>query len=127
MPFLPDHVEWQQYIHINNWQQHHASGAIPASGFREPRDANLAVAAVLGVAIPVGCVVGLMYALSYYLVRRFYFFQAWLLIATAGVIAVTLIAALSGVDVAQCLLILVLAAAVTVVGSEALVAEMPST
>jgi hypothetical protein len=68
-----------------------------------------------------------MYALSYYLVRRFYFFQAWLLIATAGVIAVTLIAALSGVDVAQCLLILVLAPAVTVVGSKALVAEMPST
>jgi hypothetical protein len=40
---------------------------------------------------------------------------------------VTLIAALSGVNVAQCLLILVLAPTVTVAGSEVLVAEMPST
>ena len=59
-----------------------------------------------------------MYVLSYYLVRRFFLFQAWLLIATAGIVAVTLIAALSGADVARCLVILMLAPAVTVVGSE---------
>src|SRR6202047_2404070 len=62
-----------------------------------------AVAAVLAVAVPVGVFLGLMYALSYYLVRRFYVFQTWSLIATGGVVAVTLVAALSGVDVARCL------------------------
>jgi hypothetical protein len=41
-----------------------------------------------------------------------------LLAATAGIVAVTLVAALSGVDVARCLVILMLAPAVTVVGSE---------
>jgi hypothetical protein len=61
---------------------------------------------------------GLMYALSYYLVRRFCFFQAWLLIATPGVVAVAVVAALSGVDVARCLVILTLAPTVTVMGSE---------
>jgi low temperature requirement protein LtrA len=85
-----------------------------------------AVAAVLAVAIPVGLFLGLMYALSYYLARRFYVFQAWLLIATAGVVIVTLVAALSGVNVARCLVILMLAPAVTVVGSEVRLAEMPS-
>ena len=40
---LPDHVKSQPYIHINNWQQHNASGAMPAGGFREPRDPDLAL------------------------------------------------------------------------------------
>jgi hypothetical protein len=48
------------------------------------------------------------------------------LIATAGVITVSLVAALSGVDVAKCLVILMLAPTVTVVGSEVRVAETPS-
>jgi hypothetical protein len=81
---------------------------------------------VLAVAVPVVVFLGLMYALSYYLVRRFYFFQAWLLIATAGVVAVTLVAARSGVDVAKCLVILMLAPTVTVLWSELRVAETPS-
>jgi hypothetical protein len=55
----------------------------------------------------------------------FSFFQGWLLIASVGVIAVTLVAALSGVDVARCLVILMLAPTVTVVGSEARAAETP--
>jgi hypothetical protein len=73
---------------------------------------------VLAVVIPVGVFLGLMYALSYYLVRRFYVFQAWLLIATGGAVAAALLAALSGVDVARCLVILMFAPAVTVVGAE---------
>jgi hypothetical protein len=85
-----------------------------------------AVAVVLAVAVPVGVFLGLTYALSYYLVRRFSVCQAWLLIATAGVIAVTLVAALSEVDVASCLVILMLAPSVSVVGSEVRVAETPS-
>jgi hypothetical protein len=67
-----------------------------------------------------------MYALTYYLARRFYAFQAWLLIATGGAVAGTLVAALSGVDVARCLIILMLAPAVTVVRSEVRVARTPS-
>jgi len=59
-----------------------------------------------------------MYALSYYLVRRFSAFQAWWLLATGGAVVATLVAALSGVDVARCLVILMLAPAVTVVGAE---------
>jgi hypothetical protein len=73
---------------------------------------------VLAVVVPVGVFLGLMYALSYYLVRRFYVFQAWLLIVTGGAVAAALVAALAGVDVARCLVILMVAPAVTVVGSE---------
>ena len=68
----------------------------------------------------------MMYALSYYLVRRFTVFQTWLLIVTAGVAIVALVAALSGVDVAKCLVALMLAPAVTVVGSAVRVTENPS-
>jgi hypothetical protein len=81
---------------------------------------------VLAVVVPVAVFLGLMYVLSYYLIRRFYLFQARLLIATAGIVVVTLVAALSGVDVARCLVILMLAPTVTVVGSEGRVAETPS-
>jgi low temperature requirement protein LtrA len=78
------------------------------------------LATVLSVALPVGAFLGLTYALYYYLVRRFEAFQLWLLIATAAVVAVTVTAALSGVNMARCLVILTLAPAVTVVGYEVL-------
>ena len=74
--------------------------------------------AVLSVAIPVGLFLGLIYALYYYLVRRFDPNHVILLLATAAVVALALIAAISGVDVAICLVILMLAPAVTVVGYE---------
>jgi low temperature requirement protein LtrA len=99
------------------------AGLRVAAYFIEGRAGITALAAVLAVAVPVGVFLGLMYALSYQLVRRFYVFQVWLLIATAGVVAVSLVAALSGVDVARCLVILMLAPTVTVVGSEVRVAE----
>ncbi len=76
------------------------------------------VAAVLVVAVPVGVFLSVMYALTGYLVRRFYVFQAWSLIATAGVVAVSLVAALTGASLAVCLVILMLAPMVTVVTSE---------
>jgi Bacterial low temperature requirement A protein (LtrA) len=78
------------------------------------------LAAVLSVALPVGAFLGLTYALYYYLVRRFKAFQVWLLIGTVAVVAVTVTAALSGVSMARCLVILALAPAVTVVGYEVL-------
>jgi low temperature requirement protein LtrA len=102
------------------------AGLRVAADFIEGRGTITAVAAVLAVVVPVGVFLGLMYGLSYYLVRRFYVFQAWLLMATGGAVAATLVAALSGVDVARCLVILMLAPAVTVVGSEIRVARTPS-
>jgi low temperature requirement protein LtrA len=75
-------------------------------------------ATVLTVAVPVCVFIGLIYALYYYLVRRFDSFHAWLFIATGVVLAVAVIAALSGVEMAVCLVILTLAPAVTVVGYE---------
>jgi len=78
------------------------------------------LATVLSVALPVGAFLGLTYALYYYLVRRFKAFQVWLLIGTAAVVAVTVAAALSGVSMARCLVVLALAPAVTVVGYEVL-------
>jgi low temperature requirement protein LtrA len=103
------------------------AGLRVAASFIEGKARITALAAVLSVDVPVVVFLGLMYALSYYLVRRFHAFQAWLLIATAGVTTVTLVSALSGVDVARCLVILMLAPMVTVVGSEVGVADTPST
>ena len=77
-----------------------------------------ALATVLTVAIPVTLYIGLVYALDYYLVRRFDRYHAWLLIATFVVVAVALAAVLLHVDVAVCLAILVLAPVVTIVGYE---------
>jgi low temperature requirement protein LtrA len=102
------------------------AGLRVAANFIEGRATITAIAAVLAVVVPVGVFLLLMYALSYYLVRRFYVFQAWLLIGTAGAIAATLVAGLSGLDVAKCLVILMLAPAVTVVGSEVRVARTSS-
>jgi low temperature requirement protein LtrA len=97
-----------------------------AAYFIEGRAMITPVAAVLAVGIPVGAFLGLMYALSYFMVRRFSLLQVWLLIATGGVVAATLVAALSGVDVARCLVILMLAPTVTVVASEVWGARTPS-
>lgn len=78
------------------------------------------VATVLSIALPVGAFLGLLNALYYYLVRRFNHFQVWMLVATAAVMAVTVGAALSGISMTRCLVILMLAPAVTVVGYEVL-------
>jgi hypothetical protein len=61
---------------------------------------------------------GLIYVVYYYLVRRFDPFHLTLLGATAGVVVGAVIAALSGISMAVCLVILMFAPAVTVVGSE---------
>jgi low temperature requirement protein LtrA len=76
------------------------------------------VATVLCLAVPVGIFLGSIYALYYYLVRRFDPFHIWLLLATIAVVALAVIAALSGVEMAVCLVILTLAPAVTVIGYE---------
>jgi hypothetical protein len=76
------------------------------------------LATVLTVAIPVAIYIGLIYASYYYLVRRFYRLDAWLLTSVAAVVAASIVAAQSGLDVAKCLVILILAPAVNVIGYE---------
>ncbi|RJT34147.1 low temperature requirement protein A [Mesorhizobium waimense] len=77
------------------------------------------LATLLTAAIPVGVFLGLIYALYYYLVPRFDPFHIWLLLATVAVVALAILAALAGVDMAVCLIVLMLAPVVTVVGYEA--------
>jgi low temperature requirement protein LtrA len=77
-----------------------------------------AVATVLAVAVPLGIFLGSIYALYYYLVRRFDPFHVWLVSGTTAMIALAVIAALAGIDMAVCLVILTFAPVVTVVGYE---------
>jgi low temperature requirement protein LtrA len=79
-----------------------------------------ALATVLSVAIPVGVFLGSIYALYTYLVGRFDPFHVWLLIGTAGVVVLAVVAASAGIDMAVCLIILMLAPPVTIVGYEVL-------
>ncbi|RYE00584.1 MAG: low temperature requirement protein A [Sphingomonadales bacterium] len=79
-----------------------------------------ALATVLTVAIPVCVFLGSVYALYTYLLGRFDRFHLWLMLGTLGVAALGIAAALAGVDMAICLVILMLAPAVTVVGYEML-------
>jgi low temperature requirement protein LtrA len=77
-----------------------------------------ALATLLCTAIPVSLFVGLAYALNYHLVQRFDRLQLCLLLATAAVTAIAIMAAMAGIDTAICLMILMFAPAVTVVGYE---------
>jgi low temperature requirement protein LtrA len=94
------------------------AGLHVAANFIEHTAHVSALATVLTVAIPVAVFLGLIYGLYYYLVRRFDPFHIWLLSGTAAVVAVTIAAALSGTSMAVCLVILMLAPVVTVVGYE---------
>lgn len=75
---------------------------------------------LLAAAVPVSVFLATIYALYYYLVRRFDLFHIWLLSVTTAVVAAAVLAALAGVDMAVCLVILMLAPAVTIVGYEML-------
>jgi low temperature requirement protein LtrA len=94
------------------------AGLHVAAYFIEHNSHISALATVLTVAVPVGIFLGLIYALYYHLVRRFDLFHVWLLIATAAAVAIAVIGAMSGISMAVCLVILMLAPAVTVVGYE---------
>lgn len=76
------------------------------------------LATLLTVAIPVSIFLALIYVSYTYLVRRFDPFHLWLLSGTAIVIVLSIIAAISGIDMALCLIILTLAPAVTILGYE---------
>ncbi|HEY1326664.1 MAG TPA: low temperature requirement protein A [Casimicrobiaceae bacterium] len=76
------------------------------------------VATLLATAVPVAVFLGGMYALYAYLVQAFDPFHVALLLATAAVMALAIVLANFGVDMAVCLTVLSLAPAVTVVGYE---------
>lgn len=76
------------------------------------------LATLLCTAIPVSVFLGSVYALHYHLMRRFDGFHIWLLVATGGVVVLSILAAIAGIDMAICLVILTLAPAVTIVGYE---------
>lgn len=76
------------------------------------------LATMLTVAIPVVIYVGSMYALHFYLARRIDPYHVRLLIATAVIVIGAVTAALLHVNMAVCLLILMLAPVVTVVAYE---------
>src|SRR6266478_2179093 len=97
-----------------------ATGAVlhVAAYFLEHRAVIGPLATVLSVATPVAVYIGLIYASYYYLVRRFQRLDVWLQTAIAVVRLATVVAAQFGLDVAKCLVILILAPAIIVVGYE---------
>jgi low temperature requirement protein LtrA len=78
-----------------------------------------ALATVLSVAVPVGVFLLSIYGLYYYMLRQFDVLHIWLVSASAGVVALAIVAALYNVDMAVCLIVLMFAPMVTVVGYEA--------
>ena len=90
-----------------------------AAYFIEQKAHISTLATVLTVAIPVTVFLGMVYWLYHYLVRRFDPFHLWLLAGTALVIGGVVFAAMQGTSMAVCLVILMLAPVVTVVGYEA--------
>jgi low temperature requirement protein LtrA len=94
------------------------AGLHVAAYFIEHKTHIDAFATVLSVAIPVSVFLGLIYGLYYYLARQADLLHLWLLLAAAAVVALAIIAALAGVDMAVCLIVVTLAPAVTVVGYE---------
>ncbi len=79
-----------------------------------------AVAAVSTVAVPVSLYILSIYAIYSYLVGRIDPLHLWLLGGTAVVVAISVGAAVAGLDMAICLVILMFAPVVTVVGYEVL-------
>jgi low temperature requirement protein LtrA len=75
---------------------------------------------VLSVAVPLSVYILAIYAVYSYLVGRIDPFHIWLLGGTAVVVLLSIIAAATGVDMAICLIILMLAPVVTVIGYELL-------
>jgi low temperature requirement protein LtrA len=94
------------------------AGLRVAAYFIEHKSVIGPLATVLSVATPVAVYIALSYAIYYYLVRRFIRLDAWLLSASAALLVATVVAAQSGLDMAKCLVILILAPAINIIGYE---------
>ncbi|HEX9249615.1 MAG TPA: hypothetical protein VF856_08945, partial [Gemmatimonadaceae bacterium] len=73
---------------------------------------------LLAVAVPTVLFLALLHALHYFLVRRFRSTDAWLLISSIGVGIISVIAGLSGISTAACLVLLTFAPAVIILAYE---------
>ncbi|OQM76401.1 low temperature requirement protein A [Manganibacter manganicus] len=95
------------------------AGLHVAAYFIEGKAAIGPLATVLSVAVPVSVFLGAVYALNRYLLRQFDRRHIGLIAATAAVMALAIGAAAAGIDMAICLVIVMLAPTVTVIGHEA--------
>lgn len=77
-----------------------------------------AVATVLSVAIPVAFYAGALYAVYSAVMHEVDPFHVWLLLGTAAVLVLSVVLAAAGLGMAICLVVLMLAPVVTVVGFE---------
>lgn len=96
------------------------AGLRVAALFVEGKTATGALGALLTVAVPVGVFIGLVYGLYHYLVRRPDPLHVWLLAASAVTLAGAVVAAVLGVEMAICLVVVTCVPAITVVGYEVL-------
>ncbi len=76
------------------------------------------IGAVLAVAIPVLVYCGAIFALYVFLTRFLDTFHLWLLAGAVGVVLIALVLAVAGASIGWCLVVLMLAPAVVVVGYE---------
>ncbi len=96
-----------------------AGAGLHVAAFALGHDTRIgALATLLTLAIPVGVFLATIYLLYYYLARRFDALHILLLGATTAVFALSIVAAMLGLDLAACLVILTLAPIVTIVGYE---------
>lgn len=96
------------------------AGLDVAANFIENKAHIGVLPALLASAIPLTIFLGLIYALHYFLVRRFDLLHVWLLIMTCVIITTSIIAAIFGMSLVICLVILMLAPIITIVGYEVL-------
>lgn len=75
---------------------------------------------LLATAIPVTIFISMIYALHYFLVRRFDQLHVWLLLTTILVVATAVLAAIFGANIVVCLSVLIFAPIITIIGYEAL-------
>ena len=75
---------------------------------------------MLAVAVPVAMYLALLHGLHWYLVRGFRPINTWLLVAGSGLAVLSVVAALAGIGMPACLVIVMLAPALTVVANEML-------
>jgi hypothetical protein len=85
------------------------AGLRVAASFIERKAHITALIAVLAVAVPIAVSLASLHALYYYLVRTFRPLDLSLLLASGGIAIASAIAAWSGIGIAACLVILVLA------------------
>jgi hypothetical protein len=94
------------------------AGLHVAAFFLEHETEIGAVATVLSVAIPVALYVGALYAVYSLVMHEADPFHIWLLAGTAAILVASVVLAAAGVGMSVCLVVLMFAPVVTIVGYE---------